>query len=184
MTKYIARRLLIAVPMLLGAMSIVFFAMRVLPGDPCMAMMGDQATSEALADCSRNLGLHRPLAVQQAQVRRVLRPRAELVAAGHLPDLEGPALLLVLPPELGDERARLVRLEPRHDVGDLLRRDGLRRTEHERLHDPLARFSIHPWLRSAQVMSATAADQSSAPGPSARRSRIGPSGAPTSPRPW
>ena len=64
MINYVARRLLVAVPMLLGAMSIVFFAMRVLPGDPCMAMMGDQATSGALADCSKNLGLNRPLAVQ------------------------------------------------------------------------------------------------------------------------
>ena len=64
MLKYVVRRLLVAVPMLLGAMSIVFFAMRILPGDPCVAMMGDQATTEALADCTRNLGLHRPLAVQ------------------------------------------------------------------------------------------------------------------------
>src|SRR5882672_4843379 len=66
MFQYISRRLLVAIPMLLGAMSIVFFAMRVLPGDPCVAMMGDQATSQALADCSRNLGLNRPLAVQYA----------------------------------------------------------------------------------------------------------------------
>jgi len=50
--------------MLLGAMSIVFFAMRILPGDPCMAMMGDEATREALQDCVRNLGLDRPLVVQ------------------------------------------------------------------------------------------------------------------------
>jgi ABC-type dipeptide/oligopeptide/nickel transport system permease component len=64
MVKYVVRRLLVAVPMLFGAMSIVFFAMRILPGDPCVAMMGDQATTEALADCTRNLGLHRPLAVQ------------------------------------------------------------------------------------------------------------------------
>lgn len=64
MLKYVVRRLLIAVPMLVGAMSIVFFSMRILPGDPCVAMMGDQATTEALADCTRNLGLHRPLAVQ------------------------------------------------------------------------------------------------------------------------
>ena len=64
MTTYIARRLLIAIPMLLGAMSIVFFAMRILPGDPCVAMMGDQATTEALADCVKNLGLDRPLVVQ------------------------------------------------------------------------------------------------------------------------
>src|SRR5439155_499818 len=32
--------------------------------DPCVAMMGDQATSGALADCTKNLGLDRPLAVQ------------------------------------------------------------------------------------------------------------------------
>jgi ABC-type dipeptide/oligopeptide/nickel transport system permease component len=64
MVKYVLRRLIVAIPMLLGAMSIVFFAMRILPGDPCVAMMGDQATGSALADCVRNLGLDRPLAVQ------------------------------------------------------------------------------------------------------------------------
>src|SRR5918994_7382054 len=64
MFQYVVRRLLVAIPMLLGAMSIVFFAMRILPGDPCVAMMGDQATTEALADCTKNLGLNRPLAVQ------------------------------------------------------------------------------------------------------------------------
>ncbi len=64
MLQYLVRRVVIAVPMLLGAVSIVFFAMRVLPGDPCVAMMGDQATTEALADCTKNLGLDRPLLVQ------------------------------------------------------------------------------------------------------------------------
>ena len=66
MFQYVLRRLVLAVPMLVGAMSLVFFAMRVLPADPCVAMMGDQATSEALADCRKNLGLERPLAVQYA----------------------------------------------------------------------------------------------------------------------
>jgi ABC-type dipeptide/oligopeptide/nickel transport system permease component len=64
MLQYVLRRVVVAVPMLFGVMSIVFFAMRILPGDPCVAMMGDQATTEALADCTKNLGLHRPLAVQ------------------------------------------------------------------------------------------------------------------------
>ncbi|MFQ5961065.1 MAG: ABC transporter permease [Candidatus Methylomirabilales bacterium] len=64
MFQYIIRRLLIAIPMLLGAMSIVFFAMRILPGDPCIAMMGDEATKEALEDCVRNLRLDRPLLAQ------------------------------------------------------------------------------------------------------------------------
>lgn len=64
MFYYVARRLFIAIPMLIGAMSIVFFAMRVLPGDPCVAMMGEEATKEALADCVGNLGLDRPVVVQ------------------------------------------------------------------------------------------------------------------------
>jgi peptide/nickel transport system permease protein len=62
--QYIVRRFLIAIPMLLGAMTIVFFAMRILPGDPCMAMMGDEATKDALDDCMQQLGLERPLMVQ------------------------------------------------------------------------------------------------------------------------
>src|SRR2546425_1400531 len=58
--------MVIAVPILLGAMSIVFFAMRVLPGDPCIAMMGDDATKAALADCVKALKLDRPVLVQYA----------------------------------------------------------------------------------------------------------------------
>jgi peptide/nickel transport system permease protein len=48
-------------------MSIVFFTMRILPGDPCIAMMGDQATGEALKDCEHHLGLNRPLLVQYGE---------------------------------------------------------------------------------------------------------------------
>jgi peptide/nickel transport system permease protein len=64
--QYIVRRLLIFIPMILGAMSIIFFAMHILPSDPCIAMMGDDLTKEAYADCVRQLGLDRPLLVQYA----------------------------------------------------------------------------------------------------------------------
>jgi peptide/nickel transport system permease protein len=64
--QYIIRRLLIFIPMVVGAMSIIFFAMRILPGDPCIAMMGDDLTKEAYVDCVRHLGLDRPLLVQYA----------------------------------------------------------------------------------------------------------------------
>ncbi len=64
MPQYIIRRLLIAIPMLFGAMSLVFFAMRILPGNPCVAMMGDEATKAALATCEQHLGLNRPLIAQ------------------------------------------------------------------------------------------------------------------------
>ena len=56
MLQYVVRRLLVTIPMLLGAMSLVFFAMHVLPGNPCMAMLGDQATGQALNDCTHQLG--------------------------------------------------------------------------------------------------------------------------------
>src|SRR5437867_3987484 len=104
MINYVLRRVLVAVPMLLGAMSIVFFAMRVLPGDPCVAMMGDQATTEALADCTKNLGLNRPLAEQyvdyfwrpvQFDFGSSLQPRDFLAAvADVLHHLALPALAL------------------------------------------------------------------------------------------
>lgn len=64
MFPYVVRRLLIAIPMFLGAMSIVFFALRMLPGDPCIALLGDQATPEALKDCEHQLGLDRSVLVQ------------------------------------------------------------------------------------------------------------------------
>lgn len=67
MFQYIVRRFLVAIPMLLGAMTIVFFAMRILPGDPCMAMMGDEATKDALDDCMQQLGLQRSLMVQYGE---------------------------------------------------------------------------------------------------------------------
>jgi peptide/nickel transport system permease protein len=64
--QYIVRRLLLFIPLLLGTMSFIFFAMRILPSDPCIAMMGDDLTKEAYVDCVRQLGLDRPLLVQYA----------------------------------------------------------------------------------------------------------------------
>jgi ABC-type dipeptide/oligopeptide/nickel transport system permease component len=64
---YIVRRLLGAIPLLIGAMTLVFLAMRVLPGDPCIAMLGEEATREAWRDCTRQLGLDRPLYAQYAE---------------------------------------------------------------------------------------------------------------------
>jgi len=49
MRKYLAQRLLIAVPTLLGVTLLIFIAMRVLPGDPLAAISGEggEATSSA-----------------------------------------------------------------------------------------------------------------------------------------
>src|SRR2546428_11443904 len=111
MINYALRRVLVAVPMLLGAMSIVFFAMRVLPGDPCVAMMGDQATTEALADCTKNLGLNRPLAVQYVDYlwRSVQVDFGNSLPQGHpgseyIPRVVSPTLRVGLAAALGGAR--------------------------------------------------------------------------------
>ena len=44
--------------------SVVFFAMRILPGDPVVAMLGDRAGAETIENVRRSLGLHEPLLVQ------------------------------------------------------------------------------------------------------------------------
>jgi peptide/nickel transport system permease protein len=52
------------VPTTLGALVLVFFLMRVLPGDPAAAMLGNNATPQAVADLRELLGLDKPLPQQ------------------------------------------------------------------------------------------------------------------------
>jgi ABC-type dipeptide/oligopeptide/nickel transport system permease component len=47
--------------------TLVFFAMRLLPGDPVVAMLGDRASAATLENIRRKLGLDQPLAVQYAR---------------------------------------------------------------------------------------------------------------------
>jgi peptide/nickel transport system permease protein len=62
--RRIASRLLQLVPTTVGALVLVFFLMRVLPGDPAAAMLGTNATPQAVADLRSQLGLDRPLYAQ------------------------------------------------------------------------------------------------------------------------
>src|SRR5689334_5013086 len=64
MGRYFLRKLLLVVPTLLGATVIVFFALRVLPGDPVRAMLGEEATADAIDRLRRELGLDEPLIAQ------------------------------------------------------------------------------------------------------------------------
>jgi peptide/nickel transport system permease protein len=59
--RRVGGRLLQLVPTTVGALVLVFFLMRVLPGDPAAAMLGTNATPEAVADLRSQLGLDRPL---------------------------------------------------------------------------------------------------------------------------
>lgn len=67
MHLYILRRILYAIPALLGITIIIFLAMRVLPGDPVSVIFGDQLGKirpEDRAKIEADLGLSDPLVVQ------------------------------------------------------------------------------------------------------------------------
>ena len=64
MRGYIARRLLLLVPVLLGVSLVVFLVLHLSPGDPAEIMLGSQATQEDLARLRLDLGLTEPLHVQ------------------------------------------------------------------------------------------------------------------------
>ena len=64
MLAYIIRRFFILVPTLLGVSLIVFFMLRLTPGDPAELMLGERATEESLHQVREHLGLNKPLHVQ------------------------------------------------------------------------------------------------------------------------
>ncbi len=64
MLGYVIKRLLAAVPVLLGLTVIVFAMMALIPGDPATAILGSFATPENVEKLNRDLGLDKPLTHQ------------------------------------------------------------------------------------------------------------------------
>ena len=64
MLRFIARRLLTAIPVILGVVILVFILARVIPGDPCKAALGERATQQACDAFTEREGLNDPLPVQ------------------------------------------------------------------------------------------------------------------------
>jgi ABC-type dipeptide/oligopeptide/nickel transport system permease component len=65
--RFAVRRLGDAVLTAFLVFTFVFFAMRLLPGDPVVAMLGDRASAETIANVRRTLGLDQPILVQYGQ---------------------------------------------------------------------------------------------------------------------
>ncbi len=61
MLRYVIRRLLLAIPTVVAVLTLVFVVARVVPGDPALQMLGDNASAEALASLRSRLGLDQPL---------------------------------------------------------------------------------------------------------------------------
>jgi len=66
MLQYLARRLLLIIPILLGVSVIVFGIMHLTPGDPALLMLGENATQEQYENLREQLGLNEPVVVQYA----------------------------------------------------------------------------------------------------------------------
>ena len=64
MVRFILRRLLYAIPVLIGILIVVFVLARLIPGDPCTAILGEKATPEACARLNQELGLDKPITTQ------------------------------------------------------------------------------------------------------------------------
>jgi peptide/nickel transport system permease protein len=64
MTRYIAFRLLLALPALWLILTMVFLLAHIVPGDPVQQMLGDGARAEDLQQLRHTLGLDLPLGVQ------------------------------------------------------------------------------------------------------------------------
>ncbi len=64
--RFIAQRLLLTVPVLVGMSLLVFLLLRAVPGDPALVILGLRATPEGIAAIHRDLGLDLPIYQQYA----------------------------------------------------------------------------------------------------------------------
>jgi peptide/nickel transport system permease protein len=64
LTNYIIRRILGLIPVLFGVSFLVFFLIRLIPGDPVVVMLGDRASAEDVARVREELGFNKPLHLQ------------------------------------------------------------------------------------------------------------------------
>jgi peptide/nickel transport system permease protein len=65
--RYLLRRLLLLVPVLLGVSMVVFLVLHLSPGDPAEIMLGSQASQADVARLRADLGLDEPLPLQYAR---------------------------------------------------------------------------------------------------------------------
>lgn len=64
MLQYILRRVIASIPVLFGILLVTFTLARVIPGDPCRAILGEKATEEVCARFIKEKGLDQPILTQ------------------------------------------------------------------------------------------------------------------------
>ena len=66
MARYLATRLISLVPILFGTSIVAFLLIRLVPGDPAIALLGLEADAQSLAALRQQLALDQPVVVQYA----------------------------------------------------------------------------------------------------------------------
>jgi peptide/nickel transport system permease protein len=74
LTRYFIRRLISVLPTLVGVTLVIFMFLRLIPGDPAVAMLGEHAAQENVERIREQLGLNRPLILDR-----------DALAEGNLP---------------------------------------------------------------------------------------------------
>lgn len=64
MSTFILRRLVLAIPVLIGILAVTFILGHLIPGDPCRAMLGEKATAATCDAFIQRFGLNQPITIQ------------------------------------------------------------------------------------------------------------------------
>ena len=64
MLKFVIKRILAAIPQLFVVMTLIFFMIRIIPGDPATQMLGEDAKAADIEALREQMGLNDPLIVQ------------------------------------------------------------------------------------------------------------------------
>lgn len=64
MVKYIIKRLLLLIPVVIGITLFIYFIMSMAPGDPAALILGSDATMEEIMEKREELGLNNPIIIR------------------------------------------------------------------------------------------------------------------------
>jgi peptide/nickel transport system permease protein len=102
MSRFLLRRVFLAIPVLFGILLVTFFLVRAIPGDPCIAQLGERATKEICDAYFVRWGLNQPVPIQfMYYVGNILRGDLGMALRAQVPVTQVLAERLPVTIELG-----------------------------------------------------------------------------------
>ena len=143
-TRFILRRLLVTIPVLFGIVFLVFALARMVPGDPCRAVLGERATDAICDEFILRYGLDQPIPPVSSPARGAppaeSRPRSYIQFAPYLGSSRPATSGLHQALATGDGAAHRAAADDRRAdaLGDALR--------HRPRHPPRPHLGLSPQL--------------------------------------